>query len=177
MGKGYARHRVKPDLADLNKPKAPGTSSRRHDGVGRVLGQAGAEVLDTHPWVDQHRDGGGLEQGERQGVEPQRRWDHEDRSRPLADPDPAQTTRLIDLANLKERVHQLEAANQGDQQRIFATYRKFGPASDENARLSLNREIGDIQLQMARRGQEQKALHEQIDKLEAAMGVPSEAPK
>jgi uncharacterized caspase-like protein len=85
--------------------------------------------------------------------------------------DPAQTTRLIDLANLKERVRQLEVANQSDQQRIFDTYRKFGPASDVNARMSLNREIGDIQLQMARRGQEMKTLREQISKIETEAGI------
>jgi hypothetical protein len=62
-------------------------------------------------------------------------------------------------------------ANQSDQQRIFDTYRKFGPASDANARMSLNREIGDIQLQMARRGQEMKALREQISKLETEAGI------
>jgi hypothetical protein len=89
--------------------------------------------------------------------------------------DPAQTTRLVDLANLKERVRQLEAANQADQQRIFDTYRKYGPASDVNARMSLNREIGDIQLQMARRGQEQKALREQISKLETEAGLTPHA--
>jgi hypothetical protein len=85
--------------------------------------------------------------------------------------DPAQTTRLIDLANLKERVRQLEVANQSDQQRIFDTYRKFGPVSDANARMSLNREIGDIQLQMARRGQEMKTLREQLSKLETEAGI------
>jgi hypothetical protein len=90
-------------------------------------------------------------------------------------PDPAQTMRLVDLANLKERVRQLQAANQADQQRIFDTYRKYGPASDANARMSLNREIGDIQLQMARRGQEQKALQDQIGKLETDAGIAPEA--
>jgi len=88
--------------------------------------------------------------------------------------DPAQTMRLVDIANLKERVRQLQAANASDQQRIFDTYRKYGPATDPNARMSLNREIGDIQLQMARRGQEQKALRDQISKLEAEAGIPPE---
>jgi uncharacterized caspase-like protein len=90
--------------------------------------------------------------------------------------DPAQTMRLVDIANLKERVRQLQAANASDQQRIFDTYRKYGPATDPNARTSLNREIGDIQLQMARRGQEQKALRDQISKLEAEAGIPPEEP-
>ncbi len=93
-------------------------------------------------------------------------------------PDPAQTTRLIELANLKERVRALEEANRSDQQRIFETYRKYGAASDATTRAALNREVGDIQLQMARRGQEQRTLREQIGDLEkqagpaAAQGAP-----
>jgi uncharacterized caspase-like protein len=90
-------------------------------------------------------------------------------------PDPAQTMRLVDIANLKERVRQLQAANQADQQRIFDAYRKYGPVSDANARMSLNREVGDLQLQMARRGQEQTALRDQISKLETEAGIASEA--
>src|SRR5215813_4948483 len=91
--------------------------------------------------------------------------------------DPQQTVNLVTLAQLRERVRQLEEANRFDQQRIFDTYRKYGPASEPAARQALNMEIGSIQLQMARRGQEQKTLREQIDKLEAAMGVAGEQPK
>jgi uncharacterized caspase-like protein len=85
--------------------------------------------------------------------------------------DPQQTVKLVEITNLKERVRQLEESNRADQQRIFDTYRKYGPASDPNARASLNREIGSIQLQMARRGQEQKTLREEIAKLEADAGI------
>ena len=85
--------------------------------------------------------------------------------------DPAQTTRLIELANLKERMRQLEVANRSDQQRIFDTYRKYGAASDPGTRAMLNREVGEIQLQMARRGQEQRTLREQIGKLETEAGL------
>jgi uncharacterized caspase-like protein len=86
--------------------------------------------------------------------------------------DPQQTTvKLVELAQLKERVRQLEVAMRSDQQRIFDTYRKYGPASDPNARQSLNREIGDIHIEMARRGQEAKSLREQIAKLEAETGL------
>ncbi|HZV54443.1 MAG TPA: caspase family protein, partial [Rhodocyclaceae bacterium] len=85
--------------------------------------------------------------------------------------DPAQAMRLTELANLKERVRQLEEANRSDQQRIFDTYRKYGPASDPAARAALNREIGSIQIEMARRGQQQKALREEIAKLEADAGI------
>jgi hypothetical protein len=38
-------------------------------------------------------------------------------------------------------------------------------------RVAVSREVGAIQLQMVRRGQEQKALREQIMKLEAEVGL------
>lgn len=82
--------------------------------------------------------------------------------------------KLVEITNLKERVRQLEESNRADQQKIFDTYRKYGPASDPTARASLNREIGSIQLQMARRGQEQKSLREEIAKLEADAGVAAQ---
>jgi len=40
--------------------------------------------------------------------------------------------------------------------------------------MSLNREIGDIQLQMARRGQEMRTLREEISKLETGAGIVPE---
>ncbi len=91
--------------------------------------------------------------------------------------DPQQTANIVMLAQLKERVRQYEEANRQDQQRIFDTYRKYGAASDPNARNSLNREVGDISMQMAQRGQQQQALQAQIAKLEADMGLASEAKK
>ena len=91
--------------------------------------------------------------------------------------DPQQTANIVMLAQLKERVRQYEEANRQDQQRIFDTYRKYGAASDPNARNSLNREVGDISMQMAQRGQQQQTLQAQITKLEADMGLASEAKK
>jgi hypothetical protein len=85
--------------------------------------------------------------------------------------DPNRTLNLVKLEQLKERVRQLEESNRADQQRIFDTYRKYGPVSDPNARGALNREIGSIQLQMARRGQEQKLLRDEITQLEAQSGA------
>src|SRR5262245_41629250 len=85
--------------------------------------------------------------------------------------DPGRTLNLVKLEQLKERVRQLEEANRADQQRIFDTYRKFGSASDATTRGTLNREVGSIQLQMARRGQEQKQLRDAIAQLEADAGA------
>lgn len=94
--------------------------------------------------------------------------------------DPNRTLNLVKLEQLKERVRQLEESNRADQQKIFDTYRKYGAVSDANARGALNREIGSIQLQMARRGQEQKQLRDEIAQLEAhssAMPQSSAMPK
>jgi hypothetical protein len=85
--------------------------------------------------------------------------------------DPQQAVRLTELANLKERLRRLEAANRADQQKIFDTYRRHGAASDPAARAALNREVGSIQTEMARRGQEQKALRGAIANLEAEAGL------
>lgn len=47
--------------------------------------------------------------------------------------------------------------------------------SDANARAALNREIVSLQLQMARRGQEQKQLRDEIAQLEAqARAMPKD---
>ncbi|MFZ0855037.1 MAG: caspase family protein [Hyphomicrobiaceae bacterium] len=89
--------------------------------------------------------------------------------------DPNRTLSLVKLEQLKERVRQLEESNRVDQQRIFDTYRKYGAVSDPSARGALNREVGSIQLQMARRGQEQKALKEEISQLEAQSNSPPKA--
>jgi uncharacterized caspase-like protein len=93
--------------------------------------------------------------------------------------DPQQTAKLVNLAQLKERVRQIEDANRADQQRIFDVYRKYGPSNDPTARAAVNREVGAIQLEMARRGQELRSVREQIAKLEEELGLtpPAEAKK
>ena len=79
--------------------------------------------------------------------------------------DPQHTAKLVDLAQFKERIRQIEEANRADQQRIFETHRKY-PAGDPASRASANREVGAIQLQMVRRNEDRKKLSEQIAKLE-----------
>jgi uncharacterized caspase-like protein len=91
-------------------------------------------------------------------------------------PDARQAASIARLEQLKERVRQMEEANRSDQMRIFETQRKYGTASDPNARAAVNREVGSIQLQIVRRGQEQKALREEIAKLEAELGPAAQAP-
>jgi len=84
--------------------------------------------------------------------------------------DPQHTVKLVELAQLRERIRRIEEDNRADQQRIFETHRKY-PASDPASRAAASREVGAIQLQMVRRGQEQKTLRERIGKLEAEAGL------
>jgi hypothetical protein len=91
--------------------------------------------------------------------------------------DPQQTANIVKLAQLKERLRQLEEANHEDQQRIFDTYRKYGAASDPKARNSLNMEVGNISMQMAQRGQQQETLRAEITTLEADLGLASQMKK
>jgi uncharacterized caspase-like protein len=84
--------------------------------------------------------------------------------------DPQHTAKLVDLAQFRERIRQIEEANRADQQRIFETYRKY-PASDPGSRASVSREVGAIQVQMVRRNEDRKKLSDQIAKLEAEVGL------
>jgi hypothetical protein len=87
---------------------------------------------------------------------------------------PQQTANMVALAQARERLRQLEEANKQDQKRIFdkqyETSRSPGTTPG-----SASMEIGGIQMQMARRGQEQRQLREQIAKLEADLGLPPTA--
>jgi hypothetical protein len=89
-------------------------------------------------------------------------------------PDARQATNIARLEQLRERARQLQEANRADQSRIFDTYRKQGAASDPKARSELSREVGNIQMQIARRGQEQRTLGEEIAKLESELGVAAQ---
>jgi uncharacterized caspase-like protein len=89
--------------------------------------------------------------------------------------DPQQTANVVNLAQLKERVHQLQETNDEDQQLIFDTNRKYADRlNDPSARTSLNSEISKIMIRMSQRGHQQEELRAQITKLEAEMGLPSE---
>jgi uncharacterized caspase-like protein len=91
--------------------------------------------------------------------------------------DRQQTLSLVKLEQLKERVRQLDVAMREDQQRIFDTYNRKGPSNDPETGRNLSLEIGSIQMQMVRRGQEKKTLQEQIAKLNAELGTAEAAEK
>jgi uncharacterized caspase-like protein len=85
--------------------------------------------------------------------------------------DRKQTLDLVKLSQLKERVRQLDVAMKEDQRRIFDAYNRKGPANDPDTGRNLSMEIGGIQLQMVRKGQEKKTLQEEIAKLNAELGM------
>ena len=86
--------------------------------------------------------------------------------------DPERTVKLVELTQLKERVRQLQEEIRRDQSLISETYRKYGPVTDAPGKMPLNREIGDIHLRIAQRGQQVNRLREQITRLEAEVGPP-----
>jgi uncharacterized caspase-like protein len=88
--------------------------------------------------------------------------------------DAEQTSNIVALAQARERLRQLREANQADQQKIFDRQYETGSSGDADARRTLSMEIGKIQMQMVRRGQEQKKLQEQITTLEGKLGIPAE---
>jgi uncharacterized caspase-like protein len=88
--------------------------------------------------------------------------------------DAEQTSNIVALAQARERLRQLTEANQADQQKIFDRQYETGSSGDADSRRTLSMEIGKIQMQMVRRGQEQKKLREQITTLEGKLGIPAE---
>ncbi|MGQ0455965.1 MAG: caspase family protein [Hyphomicrobium sp.] len=83
--------------------------------------------------------------------------------------DQKSTVELVKLENMKERVRQLTEANREDQQRIFDVYRSGEPST------TVSQQVGKIQIQMARRGQEMKRLTDDIEKLEPTAAQPAAA--
>ncbi len=89
--------------------------------------------------------------------------------------DPEQTAKVVQLAQSRERLRQLDEANKADQKRIFDTQYNYS-RNPGNSGANLSMEIGGIQMQMSRRGQEMKTLREQIAKLEGELGLAKAAP-
>ena len=87
---------------------------------------------------------------------------------------PEETANIVALAQARERLRQLEEENQADQQRIFDKQFETGSTEDTTSRNNAAMEIGKIQMQMVRRGMEQKKLREEITALEGKLGLPAE---
>ncbi|MGZ5824224.1 MAG: caspase family protein, partial [Hyphomicrobium sp.] len=87
---------------------------------------------------------------------------------------PEETGNIVALAQARERLRQLEEENQADQQKIFDKQYDEGGAESTTSRNNLSMEIGKIQMQMVRRGQEQKKLRDEIATLEQKLGLPAQ---
>ena len=85
---------------------------------------------------------------------------------------PEETGNIVALAQARERLRQLEEANREDQQKIFDKQYETGEDATSGAKLSM--EIGKIQMQMVRRGLEQKKLREEITALEGKLGLSAQ---
>jgi hypothetical protein len=83
---------------------------------------------------------------------------------------------MVALAQARERLRQSEEANKQDQKRIFDIQYSNSRSSAPKSGGDLAMEIGGIQMQIARRGQEMKSLREQITKLEADLGITGALP-
>jgi hypothetical protein len=89
--------------------------------------------------------------------------------------DPQQTANVVALAQARERLRQSEEANRQDQKRIFDIQYNSGRNPKPGGGAETAMEIGGIQMQMVRRGQEMKTLREEIARLEAALGVAGQS--
>jgi uncharacterized caspase-like protein len=87
---------------------------------------------------------------------------------------PEETGNIVALAQARERLRQLEEENQADQQRIFDKQYETGSSESATSRNNISMEIGKIQMQMVRRGQEQKKLRDEIATLEQKLGLPAQ---
>jgi uncharacterized caspase-like protein len=85
--------------------------------------------------------------------------------------DRKQTLSLVKLEQLKERVRQIDVAIKDDQQRIFDVYNRSGPSNDPETKRHQSMEIGSIQMQMVRRGNEKASLEKEIKKLNTELGM------
>ena len=90
---------------------------------------------------------------------------------------PQQTADMVELAQLRERVRQHQEANKADQKRIFDIQMNSSRSGDAGQRANVSFEIGGIQMQIGRRVQEVRTMRERIATLEAALGLPPDAPE
>ncbi len=81
------------------------------------------------------------------------------------------------LVQLKQRHRQLEDDNRRDLDRLFSIQREQGREPDQAKRISATQEIGRLQIQMSRRGQDMKDLAAEIIKVEKELppSTPAEA--
>lgn len=83
--------------------------------------------------------------------------------------DPAQTAKMVELAQIKEQLRSSVDANKDDQMQIFEVSRNRASGSDTSM------EIGKIQLRMVRRNQQAAKLRTRITELEKDLGLPPSA--
>lgn len=78
------------------------------------------------------------------------------------------------LVNLKQRLKQLDGDTRRDWERVHKLSRDKMNASDALQMGDMNKEIGQLQIGIVRRGDDQKELKAEIEKLEKELGVTAE---
>ncbi len=89
--------------------------------------------------------------------------------------DPQHTGKVVELAQARERLRQLDEANKADQQQIFDVQYASARSTETTSRNNTSMEIGKIQMRIGRRVQEMKKLRERIAELEKDLGLPAQA--
>ncbi len=88
--------------------------------------------------------------------------------------DPEQTAKMVELAQARERLRQLEEANRADQKQIFDIQYSAARSSETTSRNNPSLEIGAVQMRIGRRVQEMRTLRERITRLEAELGLTAQ---
>lgn len=85
--------------------------------------------------------------------------------------DPQRTEKVVELAEARSRLRQLQEANRADQQKIFDIQYSSTRSTETTSASTTAMEVGGVQMRMARRSQEMKALRERISVLEGELGI------
>ena len=83
----------------------------------------------------------------------------------------ADTASKAALVNLKQRLKQLDGDTRKDWDKIFKLQRDKMKISDNRERADVAREVGELQIGIVRRGDDQKELKAEIEKLEEELGI------
>jgi uncharacterized caspase-like protein len=78
------------------------------------------------------------------------------------------------LAQLKQRLRQLDDDNRRDQQQIFDVMRQGSGELDPQKKMRNTQEIGRLQVQMVKRGKDRRELLSEIENVEKELGLPAD---
>jgi hypothetical protein len=83
--------------------------------------------------------------------------------------DPQRAVARVRVEQLKERIRLIDEANRADQRKIFEVQRQTTRPDDAEDRARRNREVGSIQIGMARRSQERASIAKEMVELQKVL--------